>query len=450
MLTSESNYLDIDLDYLERIVFKNCLEDEIYLNSVIDNLNYKFFKNKDFQQIIKIIQALYKKNKRRPTRTELELYLNTDQLKEHYQKSKIITNDIISDLNDDQLYNYTEKFLQEQAVFNTFLDIVDSKERDVKTIHEKFNKACNISINSNIGHDYFEDLEQHITDLTTRQTTIKTGWDWLDERLDGGFLEDGRSMYIFAGPTNVGKSIFLSNVATNAAEAGKKVLVVSLEMSEMIYSKRITSKLTNLPINRLQHHVETLKEKVNTFKSLRPNSKLLIKEFPPNSITPPQLEGFIKKLTNKGFKPDIIVLDYLNLMGATYGNNSYERIKSISEQVRAMSYTFECPIVSATQVNRTGYGNNNDAGGPGLESIGESYGLGATADAIVSIWRTEQDEEDNALHIGIIKNRFGSNTGSTRMSIDYTTLTLEENNDLNINDDINAAENDAVQFGREV
>ena len=449
MLTSESNYLDIDLDYLERIVFKNCLEDEIYLNSIIDNLNYKFFKNKDFQQIVKIIQALYKKNKCRPTKTELELYLNTDELKEHYEKAKVIINDIDSDLSDELTYNYTEKFLQEQAVFTTFLDIVDSKERDVKTIHEKFNKACNISITTNVGHDYFENLDKHITDLTTRQNTIKTSWDWLDERLDGGFLEDGRAMYVFAGPTNVGKSIFLSNIATNAAEAGKKVLVVSLEMSEMIYSKRITSKLTNLPINRLQDHVDTLKEKVNTFKALRPNSKMLIKEFPPNSITPPQLEAFIKKLGNKGFKPDIIVLDYLNLMAATYGNNSYERIKSISEQVRAMSYTFECPVISATQVNRTGYGNN-DAGGPGLESIGESYGLGATADAIVSIWRTEQDEEDNALHIGIIKNRFGSNTGTNRMSIDYTTLTLEENNDLNVNDDIDAAENDAVQFGREV
>ena len=301
MLTSESNYLDIDLDYLERIVFKTCLEDEIYLNSIIDNLNYKFFKNKNFQQIIKIIQALYKKNKKRPSRTELELYLNTDQLKEHYEKSKTVINDIKSDLTDEQLYSYTEKFLQEQAVFNTFLEIVDSKERDVKTIHEKFNKACNVSITTNIGHDYFEDLEKHITDITTRQTTIKTGWDWLDERLDGGFLEAGRAMYIFAGPTNVGKSIFLSNVATNAAEAGKKVLVVSLEMSEMIYSKRITSKLTSLPINRLQDHVDTLKEKVNTFKAVRPDSKLLIKEFPPNSITPPQLEAYIKKLNNKGF-----------------------------------------------------------------------------------------------------------------------------------------------------
>ena len=117
MLTNESNYLDIDLEYLEKVVFKNCLEDEMYLNSIIDNLNYKFFKNKDFQQIIKIIQALYRKNNRRPTSTELELYLNTSQLKDHYQSSKIITNDLEVELSNDILLSYTEKFLQELEMF---------------------------------------------------------------------------------------------------------------------------------------------------------------------------------------------------------------------------------------------------------------------------------------------------------------------------------------------
>ena len=446
MLTNESNYLDIDLEYLEKVVFKNCLEDEIYLNSIIDNLNYKFFKNKDFKQIIKIIQALYRKNNRRPSHTELELYLNTPQLKEHYQSSKKITDPLTVELSNDILLSYTERFLQEQAVFNTFLEIVDNKERDIKSIHDKFSKACNISITTNVGHNYFKDVEQHITDLTTREEKIKTGWNWLDSRLGGGFLEQGRSMYVFAGPTNVGKSIFLSNIASNAAAEGKNVLVVSLEMSEMIYCKRITSKLTGLPINYLHDHVEELREKVDKFKMTHPRANMIIKEFAPSSITPPQLEGYIKKLINKKFKPDIIVLDYLNLLASTYGNNSYERVKSISEQVRAMSYTFECPIITATQVNRTGYGNTTN--GPGLEAIGESYGLGATSDVIVSIWRTEEDEEDDALHIGIIKNRFGSNTGSTRVEIDYNTLTLTENNDLNINEEVNAAENDAVQFGR--
>ena len=306
MLTNESNYLDIDLEYLEKVVFKNCLEDEIYLNSIIDNLNYKFFKNKDFQQIVKIIQALYRKNNRRPTPTELELYLNTSQLKEHYQSSKKITDELEVQLSNDVLLSYTEKFLQEQAVFNTFLEIVDNKERDVKSIHDKFSKACNISITTNTGHNYFKDVEQHIIDLTTKEEKIKTGWDWLDTRLGGGFLEQGRSMYIFAGPTNVGKSIFLSNIASNAAAEGKNVLVVSLEMSEMIYSKRITSRLTGLPVNHLDDHIDSLRESVGKFKMLHPRANMIIKEFAPNSITPPQLEGFIKKLINKEFKPDII------------------------------------------------------------------------------------------------------------------------------------------------
>ena len=300
MLTSD-NYLELDLNHLEKIIFKNILEDETYLSSIVDSLNFKFFKNKDIQQIIKLIQALYVKNKQRPTAAELELYLSSDVLKQHYEKSKNEIKDIKTDFSSEVLYKYTEKFLQEQAVFNTFLDIVDSKERDVSIIHDKFNKACSISINTNIGHDYFNDLDKHITDLTTKETKIKTGWDWLDDKFDGGFLESGRAMYIFAGPTNVGKSIFLSNVATNAVEQGKKVLVVSLEMSEMIYSKRITSKITNLPINRLTDHIDALKQKVNSFRVNSKGGSLVVKEFPPNSITPTQLESFIKKLSNKGF-----------------------------------------------------------------------------------------------------------------------------------------------------
>ena len=79
MLTSESNYLDIDLDYLERIVFKTCLEDEIYLNSIIDNLNYKFFKNKNFQQIIKIIQALFTMNLNEYTHENITFFKVSDK-----------------------------------------------------------------------------------------------------------------------------------------------------------------------------------------------------------------------------------------------------------------------------------------------------------------------------------------------------------------------------------
>ena len=72
---------------------------------------------------------------------------------------------------------------------------------------------------------------------------IPSGWDWLDRRLDGGFLESGRALYVFAGQTNVGKSIFLGNVAVNAAAQGRNVLLITLEMPELIYAKRISTQI---------------------------------------------------------------------------------------------------------------------------------------------------------------------------------------------------------------
>ena len=107
-------------------------------------------------------------------------------------------------------------------------------------------------------------------------------------------------------------------------------------------------------------------------------------------------------------------------------NNSYERVKHVSEQLRALSYTFECPIVTATQINRSGINENN----PGVENISESIGLAATADVIMSIWQDEGDVDLGVIRLGMMKNRYGQNFGSTAMSIDYSTLTLSEAQNL--------------------
>jgi hypothetical protein len=82
------------------------------------------------------------------------------------------------------------------------------------------------------------------------------------------------------------------------------------------------------------------------------SGKLFIKEFPPSTITPKQLSAFVKRFADSGIEIDAIVIDYLGLLHSTEGSNSYERIKYICEQVRAMSYVFKCPIISAVQLQR--------------------------------------------------------------------------------------------------
>jgi len=417
----------IDYDQLEKIIFYNCLVDSTYLGGVHEYVTPGIFKNKDIKAVIGILTNFYKERGTSPTTTEIKVYLNDDNLKKSFKAVLESVRDIDKSFNKDELYSNTQTFLKERHVFNALLeaaDKLDSKSLDTYKLLQKIEKAVNIDLSTSIGLNLLEDIDKFIQELNVDEPTISTGWNWLNHKLGGGLLENGRSLYLFMGETNVGKSIFLGNIATNIALKGKKVLLITLEMSEAMYSKRLVSSITKIPMGELKSQQQTLKQMLIETRDTNNNATILIKEFPPSTITPGHLGAFIKKLIQSGFTPDAIVLDYLNLLSAPYGDNSYERVKVVSEKVRALSYEFNCPIVSATQINRTGYGVDE----PGLETISESTGLAATADAIFSIWQKDEDKELGIVNLGIVKNRFGPNFGFTPLRINYNTLTITEDN----------------------
>jgi len=268
----------------------------------------------------------------------------------------------------------------------------------------------------------YGDIDRIVDDLNKTDPVISSGWEWMDKILGGGFKRDGRAIYVYAGRPNVGKSIFLGNIANNISASGHNVLVISLEMSEMVYARRLCSNATAIPLSELQFSSETLRRDMLKIKANNPKRRIYIKEFPPSTITPKQISGFIKKLHNSGIKFDAIVIDYLNLLNSPAGTNLYERVKYITEQLRAMTYIFNCPIITTTQLNR---GSFNEAS-PGLDGLSESVGVAATADFIMGLWQDDEDIEFQTIHAGIMKNRFGRAVGTKRFGIDYTTLTLSE------------------------
>ena len=85
---------------------------------------------------------------------------------------------------------------------------VSSGKIDTGFILDKFEKSCNINLKTDIGLDLFNNFDIVVQDLNTDQPTIPSRWKWLDEKIDGGFMQNGRALYVFAGETNVGKSIF--------------------------------------------------------------------------------------------------------------------------------------------------------------------------------------------------------------------------------------------------
>lgn len=423
----------LDLDFFEKIVVYKCLTDVKYISSVVEYIEPRFFNDKNLTTVYTLIKGFFHRRSAVPSNTEILALCNTTELRNAFKNVLTKLKEVDKKFNEEELLHNTEQFLKEKSVYYTMMDVAtecSSGNVDPASIYEKFERCTSINLTVNTGFDLLHDYQQLIDDLQTDQPTISSGLEWLDIQLDGGFLANGRAMYVFAGETNVGKSIVLGNIACNIAKQGKTVLLISLEMSELMYAKRLAGNLTGIEINSLRHEVPALKESLDKFVTKNPKSRLLIKEFPPSTVTVQQLDAFITKVEDSGIKIDAIVLDYLNLLHSPVGNNSYERVKHISEHSRALTYTHECPLISATQLNRTGY----DVQNPGLDTIGESMGLAMTSDAIFSVFQNEEDKDLDIIRMGKMKNRFGSNNGVHEFAIHYPTLTITDTNQQNLVD----------------
>jgi replicative DNA helicase len=434
--------MPLDLDEYEKIICYKSITDSAYLSTIADYIKPEYFENQNIAEYFKIVNDFYDKRKKLPTFTEVKTYLTNDILKHNFRKLLESFKTLDKELDKDELYENTEKFLKERATWCQMLDIAENAEDKVKNpqkVLEAFDEICKISLNTNKGIEIYKDVDSIIDDILNVENYISSGWEWLDDALGGGYLESGKALYMFAGQANIGKSIFLGNVAANIAKQGKSVLVISLEMSEMVYAKRIASNISKIPMKDFKFNTHSLRSLLMDEKKSNPDGKIFVKEFPPSSITVKQLEAFIKKLIDSGENLDVIVIDYLSLMTTSFGSNSYERIKHICEQVRSLSYVFNCPVISAVQMNRSQYSKEN----PGMEGIADSLGVAMTADCIMSIFQSEEDQELGIIKLGMIKNRYGARGMVQPMRIEYETLTVlqsEESAELMDDDDLSILE----------
>jgi len=427
----------LDLDFFESILLYNALGDSEYLSSIISYIDPSFFSDKNIGRVVSSITHFFNERGAVPSLTEIKARLTSEEDKKALAEVKAKLISLTGPFNKEELIFNTEKFLKERFVYKTILNVAEKFSDQSFSIEETlvdFEKAYNITLKENLGHWYFEDIDKHIKELTAIYNPIPTGWKFFDDKTEGGLFP--KTLTVFAGQVNVGKSIVLGNIATNMLLADKNVLLISLEMSEFMYAKRISTQLTQIPHNNLKTFTEELKEQIEHIRR-NINSNLIVKEYPPKTVTVRQIDSYITKLTHKGFTPDIVVVDYINLIQPISKNlNSYEAVKEIAEQLRALAFKYKIPFVSATQLNRGAF----NTASPGMEGISESIGLAATCDIICSLWQEEEDRELGVINMGIQKNRFGPNFGSAAFKCNYNTLTLKETNPDYFSDDSNSHE----------
>jgi replicative DNA helicase len=306
------------------------------------------------------------------------------------------------------------------------------------------NTISNFGDEDDLGSD-FDDAEKHVQD--NGGIRVKTGWSSLDAMLAGGMSDS--TLNILMGQTSVGKSLWLQNIGANVANQGYNVVYFTLEMSEAKVLKRLGAMRLKIPINDYDEkskNTEYIKERIDNLNNggnilgdpggLFENKigKVNVKFFAAGTANITHLESHLKSLEQKkGFKPDLILVDYITLMSPVKGlnveSNLYMKGKHLAEALRALAAQWECPLVTAIQVAKDAW----NAADVTLDKVPESKAIAETADTFAAIIRTEEMKRNNRYIIKLLKQRDGDFSNSkAQFDLNPKYLTIE--NDQLIDD----------------
>lgn len=424
-------------DLLEKYLLKKILTDKSYMNICSAIYDKRWISDKNIGISIKLAINYFKKYSSVPSvktiKSIFKKYIEASKTDIDFKDvSEAIDSAINTDFNaDENIINTNLKaFIRKQALWCSIIDSVDNIEKNSDVVLEKilqqFDNVTKITFNDkNLGLEYFSDsgLEEHWKYIKNPEARISTGWSSIDKYTNGGLLKDGRSLYVFMGQAGLGKSLFLSNITVNLLKQNLKVVVISLEMSQDVYAQRFDAHISNSNINKLKDNAETAIANIKKFYSDYPESNLIIKEYPPRSIRPSDIELYLENLKLSGKTFDAVVIDYLNLvLPQSHFDGMYQGVQNVAEKLRSLSYKFSCPFISATQANREGMNNENI----GLENISESAGIGHTVDFLVGLYQMPDDRENGFIKARILKSRFGIVGTVSTFVLNSETLVLSD------------------------
>lgn len=412
---------------IEETILANLIENESFTRRVIPYIKAEYFAESEDKLVFNLINHYVTKYSTVPTKEAL--YIDLDKIpklnESTYDKSKQLISKLkTSPVDEKWLLENTEAFCKERSVYNAIMKAIriyddkEGKEKEgIEALPSILSDALSVSFDQNIGHDYLESFEQRWEYYNRKDSKIPFNIEMLDSITEGGLSL--KTLTVALAGIHVGKSLMMCSMAANNLIQGNDVLYLTLELSEEVVGQRIDANLLNVSLNDLKKMPkETYLEKSTQVRK-KAHGRLIVKEYPPASVSTIHFKHFIQELKiKKKFVPKIIYVDYLNLMVSArikngQGANSYTIIKSIAEELRALAVELNVPIFSATQLTRSG-STQSDVG---MEDTSESFGLPATADLFLAITQTDELKESGKFLVKQLKNRMGDMSINTRFVI---------------------------------
>ena len=414
----------------QKKVVQALITDDEFSEQMIEVLDVNYFDQKFLYTITKYHFTYYKKYNSFPSEQILQTIIYND-LKEG---DDLIIKEQVKDffisiknnpLNGDKKYvkESSLEFCKKQSLKTALMKSVEMiQQSQYDQIVGMIKSSIELGAPKNYGHDYKNDLEKRHSEAAAR-STITTGWPSLDERkvLNGGLARG--ELGSIMGIAGTGKSMFLVHLGAHALKNGYNVLHYSLELSETNIGIRYDACLTGVS----QNDAYKLKDATRSLMPTLINGSLYIKEFPTKSASVQTIRNHMRMLEAKDFKPDLVIIDYADIMRSTKGYDAKRfEIESIYEELRALSQEMNFACWTASQTNRSAM--NNDI--IDLDMIGESWAKVQIADVVLTFSRKREDKLTKKGKVYVAKNRIGQDglVFNARIDTETVNITLHQYN----------------------
>lgn len=392
--------------YLEQIIFFYIIRNK----DLTEIFKSSYFQSKHIQVLFDLVKPYVIEYGEEPMLSQVI------ELKNIAGKSDVISDEAITTIWDarDKVDSYGKDWLHENAVaLAQWQNLITGLKKTltyIKTIESDVtfdncgaivNKAKNIFQNETdfdpTDPGDLHDFIDYATHEVKEKDILKSGYDFIDISLEGGMSR--KALYCFVGGMKTGKSMWLANLCAESIKRGQNCAYITLELPYNKVAKRIGSNLYNIPVfeyNDVLKDKDFFAKKTKEFYSknfIQKPGKLIIIEYPTSSVTIDKIEADLLKAESKfstaehPFKFDKIFIDYLAIMADSKNprsENTYLKLKNISEMTRAAMQRNNWCGITVNQLNRAGLDNAN----PTMGDMSEGISIGMTVDGLFIIIRT--------------------------------------------------------------
>jgi archaellum biogenesis ATPase FlaH len=321
-----------------------------------------------------------------------------------------------AELYSDWFLDTIEQFCRHKAMEALIYDGPKLLEKgEYSELERRSKENMMISLNKELGTDYFDNPLERLLKMKNRTGMISTGWKTIDEKLYGGFNRG--ELNIWAAPSGGGKSLFLQNLAINWSLMGLNVVYISLELSEDLIGLRLDAMLMGVSTKQVFKDMEDVALRLGIMAKTgtygKKPGKIQIKKMPEAGTSVNVIRAYLKEYeVQTGIRPDALLIDYLDLLYPNSNkvdiNSAFNKDKYVSEEMRALAFEWNIYISSASQLNRSAvneqdYDMSHIAGG--ISKIN-------TADNLMGIFSTTAMKERGEYQIQFLKTRSSSGVGS--------------------------------------